>query len=243
MTDQETLLDFLNIPLGDSDAVLKRFAALPGADHRGSGDHQFVFIKGTRPNRIVLIAHADTVWSSDCYKTETPDLKITGSIIINANGGLGADDRAGCAIVWLLRDMGHSILITNGEEQYGIGSSWLMKNHKDIRDEINENSAFALELDRRRGNRYICYDVGSEDFQAYIEKSTGHIESLSGGFTDICIVCEKICGVNLSIGYYNAHSEYEFLVYSEWQNTLDLCRKWLQEDFPRFLRTQTYRCE
>ena len=39
MTDLETLVDFLSIPLGDSSSVLKRSAALPGADHRGrAGD-------------------------------------------------------------------------------------------------------------------------------------------------------------------------------------------------------------
>ena len=30
--------------------------------------------------------------------------------------GIGADDRAGCAILWLLKDSGHSLLVTNGEE-------------------------------------------------------------------------------------------------------------------------------
>lgn len=236
MTDQENLFDFLSVPLGDSDSILKRFAALPGAIHRGSGDRQFVFIKGSRANRIVLVAHADTVWHWGDYRTQEPDLHFKDGIITNRNGGLGADDRAGCAIVWLLRDMGHSILITNGEEHHGIGSEWLMSEHQDIRDEINENSSFALQLDRRLGTEYICYGVGTGAFQDYIEKSTGHTESLTGGFTDICIICDKICGVNLSIGYYNAHSEREYLVYPEWQHSLDLCRKWLKKKLPRFLR-------
>ncbi len=236
MTDLETLFDFLSVPLGDSDSILKRFARLPGAIHRGSGDKQFVFIKGSRADRIVLVAHADTVWFWGEHQKQKPDLQFEDGILTNRFGGLGADDRAGCAIVWLLRDLGHSILITNGEEFHGIGSAWLMEEHQDIRSEINDHSSFALEFDRRLGTEYICYEVGTRAFQDYIETNTGHSRSLTGGFTDICVICDKICGVNLSIGYYRAHTEKEYLVYPEWQRSLDLCRKWLQKDQPRFLR-------
>ena len=231
MNDRDTLFDFLNIPLQDSNKVLDRFAALPNAIRRGEGAEQFVFIKGSRENKILLVAHADTVWQGD--EPCKFQLEVKAGVIMNRYGGLGADDRAGCAIVWLLRNMGHSILITAGEECGGIGSNFLMLNNRDIREEIDKHS-FVLELDRRYATEYKCYDVATREFKDYIEQATGYTESREGGFTDICVLCRTICGVNLSVGYYNAHTTSEYLVYDEWQNTLDLCRVWLKLEMPRF---------
>lgn len=233
MCDKSVLLDFLKMPLQDSGAVIDKFAALPGAIRRGDGAMQFVFIKGTRDNKILLVAHADTVWEAYGRPTRF-ELKIEDDIISNAYGGLGADDRAGCAMVWLLRDMGHSILITAGEEFGGMGSKFLVKSNPDIRAEIDKH-AFILELDRRYIKEYKCYDVATDAFKRYIEESTGYAESNRGGFTDICILCQEICGVNLSVGYFNEHTNEEYLVYSAWQHSLDLCRRWLNTDLPRFL--------
>jgi hypothetical protein len=37
---------------------------------------------------------------------------------------LGADDRAGLAILWLLRDLGHSLMVTDLEEHGRMGSTY-----------------------------------------------------------------------------------------------------------------------
>ena len=235
----QTLLDFLQIPLGDSNAVLKKFASLPGAIRRGQGASQFVFIKGTRQDRVLLLAHADTVWDSmDPYIIQKPDLYINKGIVTNKSGGLGADDRAGCAIVWALRDMGHSILITNGEEYGGVGSDWLMDCNPDIRDEINTNCSFAVELDRCNDKDFKCYSVGTDAFREYIIKETGYSEPNRNSFTDIVTICEHICGVNLSVGYYNEHTDNEYLDIDAWENTLRICRKWLKKKLPKFELTE-----
>ncbi len=235
MTDQETLFDFLSYPLGDSDSLLKRFAALPGAIHRGSGFRQFVFIEGSRENRIVLVAHADTVWPWGEYRTQKPDLQLKDGIITNRNGGLGADDRAGCAIVWLLRNSGHSILITDGEE-FGLqGSSFLMAENPDIADEINLTHKFCVQFDRRNSRDFKCYSVGTDEFRAYIAAETGYQEPDRHSCTDIVELCRDICGVNFSIGYYKEHTDREYLVLDEWQSTLRTCKKWLtRKKLPRF---------
>lgn len=234
MQDKNVLLDFLKMPLQDSNSILDKFAMLPGAVRRGQGTSQFVFIKGRRQNKVLLVAHADTVWEAYGRPTEF-SLKIEGDIIFNQRGGLGADDRAGCAMVWLLRDMGHSILITSGEELGGVASSYLVRQNPDVLQEINQHS-FVIELDRRFSKEYKCYEVATPEFKKYIETATGYKESQMGGFTDICILCRKICGVNLSVGYYNEHTHDEYLIYSQWQHTLDLCRSWLKSDMPRFSR-------
>ena len=157
-------------------------------------------------------------------------------IIRNKNGGLGADDRAGCAIIWLLKEMGHSILITNGEEQGGRGSNWLMNENHDIADKINSSHQFIIQLDRRNGRDFKCYSVGTDDFRAYVSKITGYSEPDRSSYTDIVTLCRDICGVNLSIGYRNEHSEDEHLIIDEWIKTLNICRKWLSEEkLPRFV--------
>lgn len=133
----DILLEFLEMPNESTDALFEKFATIPNAIRRGKGLEQFLFKEGTRNDRVFLVAHADTYWDSE-YKNSTATIPKsiiqTSGIIRNENGGLGADDRAGCAIVWLLKDMGHSILITNGEEYSRRGCDWIMnENHDDER--------------------------------------------------------------------------------------------------------------
>ena len=41
--------------------------------------------------------------------------------------------------------------------------------------------------------------------------------------------------MNLSVGYKGEHTDDELLVIRDWENTLDLSRKWFSEpDIPRF---------
>ena len=44
------------------ETVLSSFAELDGAKRIGAGDEQFVFVEGTRKDRVVLVAHADSVF-------------------------------------------------------------------------------------------------------------------------------------------------------------------------------------
>lgn len=133
--------------------------------------------------------------------------------------------------------MGHSLLITNGEEDRRQGSTWLMTANHDIAEEINREHQFIVQLDRRNGNDFKCYTVGTDEFRSYVEQKTGYNEPDRRSYADIVTICRDITGVNLSIGYRNEHSSDECLYLKEWQNTLKLCRIWLSEqELPRFLR-------
>jgi hypothetical protein len=46
---------------------------------------------------------------------------------------------------------------------------------------------------------------------------------------------EDICGVNMPAGYYNAHTSEEYLVISEWLNTLDKAEALLSKPLKRYL--------
>jgi len=235
--DTSVLLEFLQISLTSADEVFAKFMELPGAVMRGSGLERFLFRQGTREDRVLLVAHADTCWDEHYGEGDrTPKIIVQDSgIIKNQNGGLGADDRAGCAMAWLLKDMGHSVLITNGQEHGLKGSNWLMNENRDIAEEINKSHQFALQLDRRNGTDYKCYTVGTDAFRKYIEHVTGYSEPDRRYDNDIVILCRDICGVNLSVGYHREHTNQEYLVLDEWQRSLDLCRGWLSRfELPRF---------
>ena len=59
----------------------------------------------------------------------------------------------------------------------------------------------------------------------FIEDNTGYKDAGIFSSTDITVLCEKICGVNLSVGYYYEHFTIESLNFNEWLNTLNIARK------------------
>ena len=182
----------------------------------------------------MLVAHADTVFThfhgshevvfeNGIYKSGEPSV------------GIGADDRAGCAILYLLKDMGHSLLITNGEEIGCLGSQTIRQSHKELYDELNEHQ-YIVQFDRRGSHDYKVYDIPvSKEFEDFIKKNTGYAEPDKKSNTDITNLCDTICGVNLSIGYYHEHTVKDILIYDEWKHTLDVAQQMLegvQEKFP-----------
>jgi hypothetical protein len=235
------LEEILAYPLETSRYVINLFRSVKGAVHRGDRSNQFVYIPGIRPDRALLVAHADTVWDSPSA-TPRQNVFVNDGDIYRSAGlvprrGLGADDRAGCAILWALNNLGHSLLITDGEERGRLGSRFLMEDpsNRDIAEEINEGHSFAVQFDRRNAADFKCYDVGTDEFRSYVAKMTGYTEPDRSTYTDITTICRRIPGVNLSIGYYQEHTLDEYLVTREWQHTVDVAREWLSQPLPTFL--------
>lgn len=234
MDDKTVLEKFLNFNLDSAENVLAEFARLDNARYQGSTHplESFVYIPGSREDRVLLVAHADTVFGNQGkhkiifedgkYKSGEPDV------------GIGADDRAGCAILYLLKDMGHSLLITNGEELHCLGSYAIKAFYPELYAELNEHQ-YIIQFDRQRSHDYKVYNIPvSLEFKNFIEKNTGYSEPDKRSNTDITVLCSKICGVNLSIGYYREHKHDEYLVYDEWKHTLDIARKMLEGKQPKF---------
>ena len=255
--EERVLREFLEMPLEGTDAVFRKFLDLdmPGTIHeKGKCDFQeFLYIPGSRKDRVVLVAHADTYWDSRWAKLENTKYrtqkKLTssmrnGRLVFrneygtehNRNGGLGADDRAGCAMLYLLRDMGHSILVTEGEEHRGKYQLALFPSRPELLGRINKEHQFAIQLDRENNRDFKCYDVGTDQFKEFIAKNTGYKGINDAGRTDIVALCETICGVNFSIGYYSKHHSDEYLDFAEWKDSLEMVRKLLRKDLPRFER-------
>lgn len=211
--------------------VLDKFAALPNAQKIGSGNKQFVYIPGTRSDKVLLVAHADTV-----FKSEKVKIGFTSGVYhsVKDSAGIGADDRAGCCMAWQLKSLGHSILIPNAEEIGGVGSHFLMS-QKEWVDIVNSHQ-FALEMDRMNASDLACYDITTPEFESWICGQFPQYKKVNGIWTDVCVLCEDICGFNISVGYYNQHTTKEVLVESQWEYTLNNVRKMLsQENIPKFV--------
>lgn len=222
-----TLEEFLRYPLNTGYDILDRFAKLPNAVDVGIGACRAVYVPGNRKDRVVLVAHADTVWDTDGWRGSHG----SGSY---ANQGIGADDRAGIAILWLLKDSGHSLLVTNGEESGMLGSTYIMNNEEELANIINEHQ-FMVQFDRRNANDFKVYDVGTPDFIGYLEDNLkGFRKADNYSFTDIVTLCRDICGVNLSVGYYNEHTARESINVHEWYNTFITSKHWLEKELPKF---------
>ena len=220
------------------DEVFDNFDAIgsPRKFDSGFKDTRFLYIPGTREDRVLLVAHADTVY--DDIPGYQASIKYSEGVYSSnlQNAGIGADDRAGCALLWELSDLGHSLLITSGEEKGCIASRAIAELYPGLMDELNGHQ-FMMQFDRRHARDYKCYDIGTDAFRAYIEANTGYTEPDRKASTDIRVLARDICGVNLSVGYYNEHTPQETLVFSEWFHTLETVRRWLaRANLPRFER-------
>jgi hypothetical protein len=227
--------------------ILEKFART-NVRHRIFGDHNYksLFIPGTRSDKVLLVAHTDTVFTGKVDVGVEGDIlysKNKGVIHYTKNGkrtgrsrpygiGIGADDRAGVAALWALRELGHSILLTGLEEAGCVGSFTIKRNP--IANELMQNHQFAVQFDRRGHNDLVYYRVGSPEFTKYTADVTGYMPT-EGTFSDIAVLCEDICGVNMSIGYTKEHTADERLSLSAMNRTIDTAQKWLsQKHLPKF---------
>lgn len=136
--------------------------------------------------------------------------------------GLGADDKNGILICLecLAKYDAIKVAFFVGEEAGCTGSSACdLAFFSDCR--------FIIEPDRRGSSDLItsmfCGDVCSEDFTKAIDAKKFGYEEEDGTVTDVGTLTERGVGIsclNLSCGYYEAHTDREFTVLSELENCL-----------------------
>lgn len=168
----------------------------------------YLYAKGTEP--VLMTAHMDTVHDVK------PRVILHKDGIISSPQGIGGDDRCG---IWMITEIINktdhrpSILFCEDEEIGGIGSSKFCKS-KYI-DDLKEMK-FLIELDRANKNDLVFYDDENEDFICWCENETGYRYNW-GSFSDISHLCPKcgVSGVNISCGYYKAHTLEEYVVMEE----------------------------
>ncbi len=240
--ERETLELFLNKPVTSSRSVMWEFSQLDGAitciPRRSGG---FVYVPGNRNDRVLLVARADTVWDKMfnyySFRKQRPVYKNGRYVNSTGETGIGVNNRAGCAILYLLKDLGHSLLVLDSQEfGFRLGSYTLRSRYYKLFSEMNRHR-YALEFDLKGSGNLKYYDLPVTDsFKGYIADNTGFNEIQSAGHfsTDICELCESMCGVNVSAGYYNENTPRERLDYGQWLNTVTKFRDLLEGDQPEF---------
>lgn len=178
----------------------------------------YVYAKGNDDCPVLLTAHMDTVHKETCRKIQEKHEK--GKTILSSPQGIGGDDRCGIyMILAILCETKYrpSILFCEDEEIGGVGSDKFTKTASAF--ELIDCKYF-IELDRKGDNDAVYYDCGNEDFQEYIEETIGYKEAW-GSFSDISHLspATDVASVNLSCGYYNAHTLQEYVVFEEMENT------------------------
>ena len=182
----------------------------------------FIYAKGTDP--VLLTAHMDTVHEErvkDFY-----ELREQGKTIISSSQGIGGDDRCGIYMICHIlenTDYRPSILFCEDEEIGGVGSKKFCKTAyiEDLKE-----LKFFIELDRANANDAVYYDCGNRDFKDFVREITGYKEAY-GSFSDISNLspATDVASVNLSCGYYNAHTLKEEVVYEEMMDTVEVTEK------------------
>ena len=240
--EREVLEMFLNKSVTSSRSVMREFSKLEGAVvHLPKDRGGFVYVPGTREDRVLLIARADTVWDSVFhlirYSRQKVEFKDGCYFCANGKTGVGANNRAGCALVYLLRDLGHSILVLDRQQYgYNLGVLELEASRPDLFSEMNRHR-YMMEFDLEGGDAFRYYAMlASDEFKNYLSEGFGYHEIPCEAMysTDVCRLAQRICGVNVSLGCYNENTAEEKLDYSQWLNTYTKARNLLSKEQPHF---------
>jgi hypothetical protein len=190
------------------------------------------YIVGIGNMEIALLAHMDTVHQfpvSEMFYDTRKD-------VLWSPQGLGADDRAGIyAILNIVLNLEKDgklphVIFTTDEELGGIGAQVLATIECPF-----PQLKYIIQLDRRGFNDCVFYNCDNQDFIRYVEEF-GFQEAI-GTYTDISFICPswKVCGVNLSIGYFDEHTLGERLYFNSLKRTMSVVKHMLlAEDIPTF---------
>lgn len=163
----------------------------------------FVYAKGTFP--VMLVAHLDTVHALR-IKTIERDEK-TGKI--SSPQGIGGDDRCGVYMILdIVKKYNCSVLFCEDEETGGKGATkFIASKYADGVD-----VKYIIELDRKGATDAVFYDCDNPDFTKFICEN--YFTEAYGSFSDISILAPDlgVAAVNLSSGYYNAHTTTEYVM-------------------------------
>lgn len=176
----------------------------------------FVYAQGTFP--VLLVAHLDTVHK----QAPTKFVYDTKKDALSSPQGIGGDDRCGVYMIHeIVKKFNCSVLFCEDEEIGAIGAD------KFTKSELSKNLEFnyIIELDRKGNNDAVFYDCDNEDFEKFITKD--FYKTSWGSFSDISIVAPYLgcAAVNLSCGYYNAHTTSEYVVLSEMKKSIqEVCK-------------------
>ena len=174
-------------------------------------DDGFVYAQGSFP--VLLVAHLDTVHS----KLPNMILYDKDQNTVSSPNGIGGDDRCGVYMIFeIIKKFNCSVLFCEDEEDGGIGANKFVKT--DLARTLDFN--YIIEFDRSNANDAVFYSCDNYDFEKFITRDFYKINY--GTYSDICDIAPVIgcAAVNLSCGYYKAHTKDEYVVLSDMENSI-----------------------
>lgn len=193
-------------------------------------------------NEPLLSSHTDCVGTAEAgYYVNLINIYSYGDDeILKGIGNIGGDDKCGVFLILLYLLSGKPInaVFSRCEEIGGAdGIEHLLPIIKD--DEIFKSIPYCIVLDRKNSGDIICTKngYGSQKFESAlyeIGKKFGYAPVL-GGSSDMNKIKEYMNGCNLSVGYYNPHSNTEFVslndLFNAWNYLNELIKK-MPRDLP-----------
>ena len=174
-------------------------------------DDGFVYAQGKFP--VLLVAHMDTVHK----KLPKFFLYDTEKKALSSPQGIGGDDRCGVYMIFeVIKKYNCSVLFCEDEEIGMVGAGKFVKS--DLAKDLQFN--YIIEFDRRGSNDAVFYDCDNPEFEEFITKE--FYQTSFGSFSDISTIAPALgcAAVNLSCGYYNAHTKDEYVVMEEMENSI-----------------------
>ena len=169
----------------------------------------------------MLVAHLDTVHEQpvrDICRSEDNNIWMSPQ-------GIGGDDRCGVYALNVVYELTGGLpwlLFTCDEEIGGLGAEVFCDCYalKELPPEL-DLLKFIVEIDRRGATDAVYYGCHNAAFEDYIT-GKGFITA-HGSFSDISVIAPAlgVAAVNLSSGYYNAHTQHEYINRAELETVIE----------------------
>jgi len=198
------------------------------------------------PDTPLLCAHLDHVGMLPTRHIVIDNKKGT----ITGNRNIGADDKNGVWIVLrLLRLFPNiSFIFSTNEELMCIASINGYKNIEDIlTTELMKDIRYGLVFDRRGKDDIIggYNEYASDRFLDDVSKigeEFGYSSGI-GTFSDCDLLSDYISCVNISCGYYNAHTDKEYTIIKEIYNALEFGKEILANLIDKYEKPEKWNWE
>ena len=184
----------------------------------------FLYAKGEVP--VLLVAHMDTVHKKTPITIKEVDGKLS------SPQGIGGDDRCGIFMIMnIIKNLHCSVVLCEDEEIGGVGASKFARSEFINQLDVN----YMIEFDRANANDAVFYSCDNKEFTDFVTDATG-FKVAYGSFSDISIIAPaaKVAAVNLSCGYYKAHTTDEYVVYDEMMDNIKAAEALIKTECDEF---------
>lgn len=207
-----------------ADFVCENLVKLGITFERDKNNNIFNFNNIGKP---LLSAHMDCVGKKeDAWFADFINIFPYGNDeILKGIGNIGGDDKCGVFLILLILIKYHNInFIFSVGEEIGGGKGIKTIDFKKMKEEnIIEKIPYCLVLDRRNSGDIICEknNYGSKEFEealAEIGKDFNYSPE-RGACSDANTISDYLNSANLSVAYYNPHTQNEFVSLRDLENT------------------------